>query len=256
MLIVVPPSETKAPWPEAGPPVDLRALSFPELTSMRRAVAQALIATSAGPDAFQRLYVRPSRVHDVAMNTHVLELPAMRVHELYTGPLHEGLDLAGLSEVAAGRANRDVVYVSALWGALRPADRVPRYRLHVCAHLVGMEALEPAWRTVLPGVLAGAAAPDGLVLDLRSPTYQAMGLPAGALDRVVALRIDLGPRGQRIGDVVAKRVRGEAAHLLLESGAEPGDPDELAAVLADRWAVRVDAPNRRTAPWSVTLSVT
>ena len=256
MLIVVPPSETKAPWAEEGPPVDLEALSFPELTSRRREVATALIATCGRPDAFERLYVRHSMVHDVAMNTHVLELPARPVHEVYTGPLHGGLDVAGLSAEAATRAQRALVFVSPLWGALRPADRIPRYRLHLHSYLVGIDRLHQLWRAALPNVLAEAAGAGGLVVDLRSEVYQAMGLPADRLDRVVALRVDQGPSGARVGDVIAKRVRGEAAHALLESGADPADPEALADVLADRWPVRLEGPNRRGAPLSTILSVT
>lgn len=255
MLIVVPPSETKAPSPRHGAPVDLDDLAFPELAPVRRDVLAALIATSERADAFRRLGVRHSMVHDVAMNTHLLELPARSVHEVYTGPLHEGLDFAGLSDTAAKRAYRDVLFVSALWGAVRPTDRIARYRLHLNAYLVGVDRLTHTWRAVLPDVLAEAAGADGLIVDLRSPVYQAMGMPSGLAARTVALRVDLGPSGHRIGDVIAKRVRGEAAHVLLESGAEPSEPDELADVLADRWPVRLEAASRPGAPWSMTLTV-
>ena len=255
MLIVVPPSETKRRPAAAGQPVNLDELSFPELAQTRRQVLDALIETSSGLDAFERLGVRPTFAREVAENALVLELPAMPVLDLYTGPLHEGLDAARLSAPAAARADRDLVVASALWGALRPEDLIPPYRLHLVSWLVGLDRLDRTWRDVLPDVLADAAGPDGLVVDLRSPVYQQMGMPSGLGDRTVTLRIDLGRRGHRVGDVIAKRVRGEAAHYLLESGAQPADPHELAGVLADRWPARLDTPERRGKPWVMTLSL-
>jgi cytoplasmic iron level regulating protein YaaA (DUF328/UPF0246 family) len=255
MLIVAPPSETKRP-PRDGDPLDLGRLSFPELTPTRQLVLDALIETSAGPDAFARLMVGPSMANEVARNTYLTELPTRAATDVYAGPLYDGLDAASLSPIAAERADHDLVIVSALFGALRPSDRIPAYRMHVCARLVGLDRLEPLWRRELPQVLAEAAGSDGLVIDLRSPMVQAVGMPAGRRDRVVSLRVEQNAgHGQRIGDVIARRVRGEAARFLLESGAAPEDPREVATILAERWEVHLEGPTGPRRPWTMTLGV-
>lgn len=254
MLIILPPSETKRPPPESGFPLDLARLSFPSLTAMRERVIDALIATSESPDALRRLMVGPTLAGEVARNAVLRDLPMRPAVDTYAGPLYQGLDAGSWSSGAEQRAARDAVIVSALWGALRPADRIPPYRLHVCAHLIGMDRLEPAWRTLLPDTLADAAAGRGPILDLRSPAYRAVGRPRGLDEQTVTLRIRPLPGGpDRIGDVTAKRVRGEAARHLLACEENPEDPLDVADLLATRWSIEIEPPVGRNRTWTVTL---
>jgi cytoplasmic iron level regulating protein YaaA (DUF328/UPF0246 family) len=147
------------------------------------------------------------------------------------------------------------VITSALWGALRPSDRIPAYRLGVWANLIGMDRLEPTWRAVLGDLFAELAGPAGVVLALRSGSYEPLGMPTGLGDRAVVLRVDYSSGdGGRIGDVVAKRIRGEAAHHVLESDADPDEPDPLADILAEDRPVRLDEPVRPGLPWMLTLT--
>ena len=254
MLIILPPSETKRPAPNEGPTLDIGALSFPVLTPVRRQVLDALLATSREPDAMRRLMVGPRLAEDVARNGLLHELPTRPAADTYAGPLYAGLDTASWSTDTWRRAERQAVIVSALWGALRPADRIPAYRLHVCARLIGMDRLEPMWRPLLQPVLTEAAERRGPILDLRSQTYQAVGHPAGLDDTTVSLRVRSAAGGAaRIGDVIAKRTRGEVARGLLASDAEPRDPLDVADALATRWPIEVDPPAGRMRTWTITL---
>jgi cytoplasmic iron level regulating protein YaaA (DUF328/UPF0246 family) len=254
VLIILPPSETKLPPPDSGVRLDLERLSFPSLSAMRERVMDALVATSQRPDALRRLMVGPSLAGEVARNEHLRDLPTRRAVDTYAGPLYEGLDAGSWSSHAEKRATRHLVIASALWGALRPADRIPPYRLYVCARLVGMDRLEPAWRALLPPILTDAAAQHGPVLDLRSGAYQGIGRPTDLDDQTATLRIRPSPGGSaHIGDVIAKRLRGEAASHLLSSEADPDDPLDIADLLAARWSLEVDPPGGQNRTWKITL---
>lgn len=221
---------------------------------MRRRVFNALVATSANSDAFPRLRAKLSMAHEIARNTWLPEVPTLTAAEVYTGPLHQGLDLASLTPTARERANRLIVITSPLWGMVRPDDRIPPYRMDLVSRLVGLnERTDAVWRTVLPEVLASAAGSDGLILDLRSRPSQSIGRPAGLDGRTVVFRVQQRGFGRHIGDVVAKRVRGQATHHLLASGAEPASPDDLAAILGERWPVSLAVPG--TGHKSATLTL-
>ena len=147
--------------------------------------------------------------------------------------------------------------VSGLWGAVRPGDRIPPYRMNICADLVGLGGLEPMWREVLPEVLAAAADRRGVVVDLRSSSYLAMGAPAGITDRTVAVRVVREADGRRsVVSHPAKHTRGLVARHLLESGADPRTPAALADALADRWATELAEPPRAGRPWTLEVVTT
>jgi cytoplasmic iron level regulating protein YaaA (DUF328/UPF0246 family) len=256
VLILLPPSESKNPPPRRGRPVDLARLSFPALTDLRTRVLAGLVSTSARPDALARLGVGASIAAEVERNTRLPRLPARPVLEVYSGVLYDALGAATFSPAAKRRASSRLVVVSGLWGALRPSDRIPAYRCNVCATVDGVGALEPAWRAVLPVVLADAAGPRGLIVDCRSSSYRAMGRPTGLGGRTVEVRVVRDVAGERsVVSHLAKHTRGEVARHLLESGANPGTPKALAAALADRWPVELVRPPRPGTPWTVEVVV-
>jgi len=253
VLIVLPPSEAKRPTPDAGAPVDVERLSFRELNPTRELVAHALIATSTESDALDRLRVGPTLGHEVVRNIDLFTEPSRPAIEVYSGPLYDGLDVESMDARTRRRTDANVVIASALWGLLRPSDRIPAYRLHVCANLVGVERIDATWREVLPAALAEAAGERGVILDLRSPMYQATGKAAGMSERTIIVRVGPAASHGGVGDVVAKRVRGQAARYLLESGADPDDPELLAVILEEHWPVRLEEPPRPGQPWSLQI---
>ncbi len=234
MLILLPPSEGKAVG-SRGRAVDLRSLSFPELAGARRAVIDALVETSARDDALAVLGAPAGAADRVRANTDLWDAPTLPAARLYTGVLYDALDLASLDAAAKRRATRRLVVVSALFGALRPNDRVPPYRLSMDVDLPGIGKLAPHWRAHLAGVLGDAAGARGVVVDCRSSTYAAAWKPDGDLaDRTVAVHVVRdGDAGRTAVSHMAKHTRGLVARHLLATGADPRTPEDLVAALGE-----------------------
>lgn len=228
MLIFLPPSETKA-FPAEAPPVDLDSLALPPLAPTRTRLLTALVRVSRGraPSALAALGLSPGQSGELAHNRELLSAPAGPAAEVYTGVLYDALDLPGLHR--QGIATDEVLIFSGLWGVLRPGDRIPHYRCSAGAKLSAAGPVSAAWRQALRAPLA-AHAGDQLVVDLRSGAYASLWAPgANAVTvRVLHERESGGVVRRSVVSHFNKATKGRLARALLESGQQPGKPDELA----------------------------
>lgn len=198
MLILLPPSEGKA-RPEKGEPVDLDSLVYANELGERRA-----------------------RLLD-AFDPGLQDRPAAPAASVYTGVLYGRL---GLSELPA-KARRRVLIASALWGVVRPDDRIPHYKFPPKTRLKGFEAPNAYWRPALAEALPDAE--GDLVVDMRSGAY----VPAWKPKRVtlLAVRAFTEVDGERKAvSHMAKAVRGDVARALLMAKKPPSDAESAAAI--------------------------
>lgn len=243
MLILLPPSESKSNR-RRGRPADPATWSFPELSPTRSRVRAALSAVSRSPDAPAMLGVSPTLLDEIARNLVLDSAPATPAAEVYTGVLYDALDLASLDAAARRRANRWVVVVSALHGAVRLGDRITAYRLAMGVDLPGVGPLAAAWRPALEQVLP-AAAGRGVLVDCRSAAYAAAWRPgAGVAPRWVHVRV---PGASHL----AKHTRGLVARHLCRANVVARSVPEVADALAGAFDVELRAPIRAGAAWEL-----
>lgn len=242
MRILLPPSEGKTAGAR-GRPYDPDALSFPGLSAIRRDVAAALAAVSGRADAPAVLGVGAGVAHEIDRNTVLDTAPARPARDTYTGVLYDALDLAGVDAGATRRAARWVLVFSALYGVVRPGDRIAAYRLGMGVDLPGVGPLAAAWRPHLERALAGETG-RGLIVDCRSAAYTAAWRPRGDdADRWVQVRV---PGASHM----AKHTRGLVARSILVHGRDPREPIDLAEGLAAEFAdVDLTPPVRAGRAW-------
>lgn len=192
VLVLLPPSQGKA-LPDRGRRAGLSKLVYSRLREPRERLIDA---------------VEPG----------LRAAPAIPAAELYTGVLFAALGLMDLPWDG-------VLIASALWGVLRPGDRIPAYRLDMTAKPCGIGGLAAYWREPLR-----AALPDrGLVLDLRSSSYAAAWQPRRATHLAVRGFTEA-PDGRRtVITHMVKRVRGEVGRLALQAGGAER-PEEIAEI--------------------------
>lgn len=198
MLVLLPPSEGKA-HPGESEPVDLGSLAFAERLRERR--EDVLAAFDPG----------------------LRKAPAGPAAEVYTGVLFKRLELPELP----AKARRQVLIASALWGMVRPGDRIPYYKLPPKTRLDGIGAPAAYWRPALAEAL-----PDKegeLIVDMRSAAYSSFWKPQRAT--LLAVRAFTESDGERKAvSHMAKAVRGDVARALLKAKKAPADPEAAAAI--------------------------
>ena len=225
MLILLPPSEGKTA-PAGGAPLELGALAYPELTAKRERALAALVRVSSAKQrgrALKALGLSAGQAGELDRNAALESAPAAPAAEVYTGVLYERLRLPELPEAARAR----VLIASALWGVVRPDDRIPAYRLSISARLPRIAGLATYWRPALERALPD----EGLVVDLRSGGYAAAWAPKRAT--VVTVRGFTEQDGARkVISHHVKSIRGDVARALLQAPESARTPEDVAETAA------------------------
>ncbi|CQR64345.1 peroxide stress protein YaaA [Streptomyces leeuwenhoekii] len=257
MLVLLPPSEGKAPS-GSGAPLKLESLSLPGLGEARAAVLDELVELCAGDEDRARAVLGLSEGlrGEITKNAELRTAGARPAGEVYTGVLYDALDLASLDPAARQRAADRLLVFSGLWGAVRVTDEIPSYRCSMGVKLPGLGALAAHWRAPMAAVLPEAAG-DGPVLDLRSSAYAAAWRPKGEVaGRTATVRVLHAPT-RKVVSHFNKATKGRIVRSLLTSGAAPGSPAELVAALRDLgYEVEAQAPAKAGKPWSLDVLVT
>lgn len=211
-MILLPPSEGKTA-PAVGDPVDLDELVFPSLNKTRERLL-GVLSRLTFPRALKYLDISPGLQEEAERNLTLRTAPAAPAREVYTGVLYEHLGLGTLPDDR-------VLIASALWGFVRPSDRIPAYRLSMGATLPRIPSLPVLWRDPLRRAMDDS----GLIVDLRSGAYAAAWKPKHAT--VVGVRAFT--NGKTVSHMV-KATRGDVARILLSH--DPVEtPEEVASLV-------------------------
>ncbi len=241
MLILLPPSEGKTA-PESGPALDLAGLSSPVLNRTRDQLLNALVRLSSTKRAAEILGLGPQQSADIERNARLCAEPTAAAIDVYTGVLYGELDWAGLDTAAQERGRRTLAIASALFGLVRPHDRIPAYRMSGSVTLPRLGTVASRWKPVIPRAIAELA--DGqLVVDLRSGTYVALGAAAAGS---VTMRVLTEANGKRsIVSHSNKATKGRIVGRMLAEDVEAKDVDSLADALRDLgWTIESSGPTR------------
>lgn len=223
MLLLLPPSETKRSGGRADAGLNLSTLGFPTLAARRARALEALAVLADDPAAMRIvLGLSLTQVTEVERNITILDAPVLAAVERYTGVLYDALGAATLSTAARALAHRSVVIHSALFGLLRADDQIPAYRLSHDSRLPGLP-LRTHWSAAIASELA---AHPGLILDLRSEAYAALG---PAPEHAYFLRVvSPGPDGIiRAMNHFNKKGKGQFLRAVLEAGVDHPDVGSL-----------------------------
>jgi cytoplasmic iron level regulating protein YaaA (DUF328/UPF0246 family) len=223
VLVLLPPSETKAPGGD-GPPLNLDRLSHPELTPVRAKLADALVDLSADVTAsLGALGLSPRQEDEAARNAALWSSPTLPALERYTGVLYDALDLGSFTKAQLAKAQRRLAVASALFGIARGGDRIPTYRLSGGTSLPSLGALRALWRPALEPVFAGM---DELIVDLRSGAYAALArIPDAITVRVITAT------GKTISHH-NKAYKGKLAAALAKGRGEPSTVEALLTAMS------------------------
>ena len=227
MLVLLPPSETKADGGD-GPPLDRGARPSPVLTPGRATRAEAVVEVARDvPASLATLGISERQRDEVTRNAQLWTSPTLPALRRYTGVLYDALDLKSFTRAGLEKAQRRLAVTSALFGMVSATDPIPAYRLSGSNSVPALGTVRGLWKPVLEPVLQGI---DGLVVDLRSGTYAAFARLRP--DAVTVRVVTEDAHGNRTTvSHFNKACKGRLAAVLATTRAEPSTVDQLVKVI-------------------------
>lgn len=209
MLIILPPSETKAHG-GSGAALNWDGLSFPALNPIRQELAAELSSLDVD-EAFEVLKLSEKLRGEAESNRELASSPTMPALERFTGVLYDALDAPTLPPAA----RRFLAVGDALFGLVHADDLIPHYRLSGGTKLGG-RTLKSRWGTAITDELRALVDADEFLIDMRSGTYQQLGkLKDAATVRVETVQED---GSRKVVSHFNKHYKGELARILAIQG--------------------------------------
>lgn len=159
--------------------------------------------------------------------------PAMNV---YAGVLYQALDWSSLSPAAKKRGETSLAIISAKYGVVRPAQRIESYK-----EKIDNKAMREPVAAALDRIKTG------LIVDCRSSTYKTVW--HAPVDITVEVRVSTVVEGVRtVVTHMSKKTRGEIARWLLQSRSLPKTPEDLYAIVSEKYPCAL-TPSDGVEPW-------
>lgn len=245
MLVLLSPSKTQDFQTDVRLPAGVDPTGPRMLDSARR-VTETLRALSR-EELHRRLKLTRGLVEDVgrAIDAWSGRTPDGRPSAFaYTGETYRGLAIRSLATSTIVAAQRQVRILSALYGVLRPLDRIERYRLDFAVSLQvdGTRSLYEFWRDQVTARLADDVRENGApaVVNLASAEYSRV-IDANALGvPLITPQFRQRDRGTlKSVTVFSKQARGSMARWIAATGVQR--PDELGRFAEDGYSLVTDA---------------
>lgn len=155
---------------------------------------------------------------------------------VYIGVLYQALGWNTLNAAAKKRAEKSIIIISARYGAVAPLTKIESYK-----EKIDNKKMFPEVSKVLDTLN------PKLIVDCRSSTYKTVW--RAPIDKTVEIHVSTVVDGVRkVVTHMSKKTRGEIARLLLQARSMPNSPEDLYAIVSEKYPCALTPPTENE-PW-------
>jgi cytoplasmic iron level regulating protein YaaA (DUF328/UPF0246 family) len=174
-----------------------------------------------------------------ALGLALVKAPSAKAIDVYSGVLYQALDYHNLNSAAQKRAQKSIIIISALFGALKLTDSIPTYKLDMAKSLPKLGSLNALWKPIVTKALENIK--TDLIVDCRSSTYQGVWTPD--LKKTVGIRVFAEKSGKRtVVTHMSKKTRGDITKFLVMQTKSPKTAQELQKLVAKEFKCELVKP--------------